>query len=139
MAGVKPPTVAELVWKGDLVFDGRSGDTRITLDSASQAGPSPMQAVAFGLAGCMGMDVVHILLKGRHDLKGLAISLRGERAPDNPHRFVSFEMTFHVTGGVPADQVQRAIDLSHEKYCSVWHSLRQDIQLTTRYELTVAA
>src|SRR3954467_15287684 len=97
------------------------------LDSAGKAGPSPVQALAFALAGCMGMDVVHILKKGRHDLRGLAVSLVAARAQEDPHSIVGVDALFKVTGNVPPEQVQRAIDLSHEKYCSVWHTLRQDI------------
>ena len=133
----KPPVLLELIWEHDLVFGGRAGDTPITLDSAAAAGPSPTQALAFGLAGCMAMDVVYILKKGRQDLKGLRVDLTAARAPDVPHRFTAFEIHFTVTGDVPGDQVQRAIDLSHEKYCSVWHSLRQDITLDSTF--TVAA
>ena len=91
---MKAPTHVELVWEHDLVFGGRSGAASITLDSAGQAGPSPVQALAFSLAGCMGMDVVHILTKGRHDLRGLAIALVAERAPENPHRVTAVDMRF---------------------------------------------
>jgi putative redox protein len=129
----KPPAMLELIWEHDLVFGGRAGDTHITLDSASAAGPSPTQALAFGLAGCMAMDVVHILKKARQDLKGLRVELTATRAPDVPRRFTAFEIHFTVTGDIPGDQVQRAIDLSHEKYCSVWHSLRQDITLESTF------
>ena len=87
---MKAPTKLELVWQKDLVFEGRSAGIGMTLDSAGQTGPSPMQALAFALAGCMGMDVVHILRKGRHDLRGLSISLTGERSQEDPHRFVAF-------------------------------------------------
>lgn len=128
---MKAPMTLELIWEHDLVLKGRSGDVEIVLDSASKAGPSPVQAIAFALAGCMGMDVVHILKKGRLDLKGLKISLSAERAPEDPHRITAVALEFTVTGDVPKDQVQRAIDLSHEKYCSVWHSMRQDIAFTT--------
>jgi putative redox protein len=136
---MKPPTRIELVWKHDLIFEGRSGDASITLDSAGHAGPSPVQALAFALAGCMGMDVVHVLKKGRHDLRGLDISLLAERAPENPHRVVAVDIGFAVTGSVPDAQVRRAIELSHEKYCSVWHSLRQDIPLTTHFTVAPAS
>ena len=61
---MKPPTTVDLVWEHDLVLTGSSGATRMTLDSASAAGPSPMQALGFALAGCMAMDVVHVLKKG---------------------------------------------------------------------------
>ena len=136
---MKPPTTLELVWQRDLIFEGRSSGVKMTLDSAGEQGPSPMQTLAFALAGCMGMDIVHILRKGRHDLRGLSISLTGQRSQEDPHRFLAFELMFHVTGAVSPDQVQRAIDLSHEKYCSVWHSLRQDLTLATRFDITVPA
>jgi len=133
---MKAPTSLELVWEHDLVFAGSSGDASMTLDSAGAAGPSPVQALAFALAGCMGMDVVHILRKGRHDLRGLKIALTGERAQEDPHRFTALKLDFYVTGPVPKDQIQRAIDLSHEKYCSVWHSMRQDISFETRFTVS---
>jgi len=134
---MKAPTKVELVWEHDLVFGGRSGSAHMTLDSAGAAGPSPVQALVFALAGCMGMDVVYILTKGRLDLRGMKVSLVAERAPEDPHRVTAVTIDFAVTGAIPREQIQRAIDLSHEKYCSVWHSLRQDIALTTRF--TVAA
>lgn len=134
---MKAPTTLELVWRDELVFDGRSGQTSIVLDSAGAAGPSPVQALAFALAGCMGMDVVHILRKGRHDLRGLAVALVAERAADEPHRITAVTLAFAVTGNVPEAQVQRALDLSHQKYCSVWHSMRQDIAFTSTFTVTV--
>lgn len=133
---VKPPTKLSLVWEHDLVFGGRSGDVEITLDSASQAGPSPVQALAFAFASCMAMDVVHMLKKGRHDLRGLRADLTGERANTTPHRFTAITLTYTVTGDVPADAIDRAIQLSRDKYCSVWHSMRQDIPLTVNYTVT---
>ena len=129
----KAPTTLELVWTHELILEGRSGHASMVLDSAGKAGPSPVQALAFALAGCMGMDVVYILTKGRHDLRGLKVSLTADRASEDPHRLTAVTLDFSVTGGVPREQVQRAIELSHEKYCSVWHSLRQDIVLTTRF------
>ena len=107
----------------------------MVLDSAGQAGPSPVQALAFALAGCMGMDVVHILRKGRHALRGLRVALTAERAQEDPHRVTAVSIDFTVAGAVPKEQVQRAIDLSHEKYCSVWHSMRQDITVETRFSV----
>ncbi len=98
-----------------------------------------MQALGFALAGCMAMDVVHILRKGRHDLKGLKVDLTAERAPEDPHRFTSVKLEYTINGPVPRDQVQRAIDLSHEKYCSVWHSMRQDIPFEATFTVTPGA
>ncbi len=83
----------------------------------------------------MSMDVVHILTRGRHMFSGVSARLVGERAPDDPHRFIRITLEIRVEGDVPADAVERAIQLSHEKYCSVWHSMRQDIEFTTTCEV----
>jgi len=132
---MKAPTTVELVWERELVLAGRSGEATMVLDSAGQAGPSPVQALAFALAGCMGMDLVHVLRKGRHDLRGLRVALVAERAQEDPHRVTAVSIDFTVTGPVPKEQIQRAIDLSHDKYCSVWHSMRQDIAFETRFSV----
>ena len=132
----KPPTVLELVWEHDLVLGGRSGDIRLTLDSASVSGPSPMQALGFALASCMAMDVVHVLKKGRHDLRGLRVDLKGERTQTEPRRFTRIELRYTITGNVPPEPIERAIQLSREKYCSVWHSMRQDIVLDVSFSVS---
>ena len=132
----KPPTLIELIWEHDLVVGGRSGDVRLTLDSDSVEGPSPMQALAFALAGCMAMDVVHVLKKGRHDLRGLRVDLTGTRASEDPHRFTAIALHYAITGDVPTARVERAIELSREKYCSVWHSMRQDIALDVAFTIS---
>lgn len=135
----KPPVNVTLIWERELVFSGTSGSIVMTLDSAADAGPSPMQALAFGLAACMAMDVVHILKKGRHDLRGLRADLSGSRAPETPHRFTAITLNYTVNGDVPTDAVERAIDLSREKYCSVWHSLRQDIDFRITHSIAANA
>ena len=132
----KPPTVVELIWEHELVLSGRSRDVKLTLDSAGVEGPSPMQALGFALAGCMAMDMVHILKKGRHDLKGLKADLTGQRAPEEPRRFTSIELKYTITGNVPEDQVVRAIQLSRDKYCSVWHSMSRDIDLRVSHVIS---
>ena len=129
----KPPVVVDLDWDGGLVFRGRAGTAAVVVDSDGQAGPSPVQALALALAGCMSVDVVHILQKGRQPLAGLHAHLAAERAPEDPHRLVRVDLRFRVTGDVPPDKVERAIALSREKYCSVWHSLRPDIAFTTSF------
>lgn len=135
MSAAKPPTIVELTWEHDLVFSGKSGGVDTVLDSASKAGPSPMQALAFALAGCMAMDVVHVITKGRFPLRGVRASLTGERAAEEPRRFTSITLHYTITGEVPADKVERAIQLSREKYCSVWHSMRHDIPFDVTYQV----
>jgi putative redox protein len=132
----KPPTTVELIWEHDLVLSGRSGDIHVTLDGASKEGPSPMQALAFALAGCMAMDVVHTLRKGRHDLRGLRADLTGHRVSEDPRRFDRITLHFAITGTIPNEPVERAIALSREKYCSVWHSMRRDIDLDVTFRVS---
>ena len=124
----KPPTLATLTWEKDLRFSGTSGHSHILIDSDGEAGPSPMQTLAFALAGCMGMDLVHILTKGRHPPSSVRARLVGHRAQEDPYRFLRIELTFTVGGAVPQDAMMRAVALSREKYCSVWQSMRQDIE-----------
>ncbi|HUG54609.1 MAG TPA: OsmC family protein [Vicinamibacteria bacterium] len=134
MGEARPPVEVELAWDGDLRFRGRAGEAAVVVDSDGRAGPSPVQALALALAGCMSVDVVHILQKGRQPLAGLTARLRAERAGADPRRLVRVDLHFTVTGGVAPDRVERAIALSRETYCSVWHSLRPDIEFTTSYE-----
>ena len=131
----KPPTTASLTWSDELMFTASSGSQTMTLDGRSEAGPSPVQALAFAIAGCMSMDVVDILRKGRHPLTGLDVAFHAERAETPPHRFTSVKIVFTVHGNVPSDAVRRAIALSHEKYCSVSNSLRGDITFLTEFEV----
>ena len=130
------PLEVELSWEGGQRFLGRAGSTEIVLDGAAAAGPTPVQALALALAGCMAIDVVHILTKGRHEPRALRAHLEAERAEAEPKSIRAVRLRFTVTGDVPADKVERAIALSREKYCSVWHSLRQDISFETAFTLT---
>jgi len=123
----KPPSVIDLIWIGDLKFSAKTSSTTSTLDSAGTAGFSPVETLAAALAGCMSTDVVHILTRGRHPLQALGSHLSAERAEEDPHRILSATLHFTIEGDVPADAVDRAIALSRERYCSVWHSMRQDI------------
>lgn len=132
----KPPLAASLTWTGDLTFAVESGNQRLTLDGRSETGPSPVQTLAFSIGGCMAMDVVDILRKGRHPITGLNVSFVGDRAQTPPHRFLAVTLHFSILGAVPAEAVQRAIGLSREKYCSVSNSLRGDIVFKTSFEVT---
>ena len=130
-----PLTTASVTWTRELQFTATSGQTSLTIDSRGEAGPSPVEALALAVAGCMAIDVVDIVTKGRHALKGLSVSLSAERAAEPPRRFVRVAMHFDVTGEVPVPALERALQLSRDKYCSVWQSLRQDIPLETTYEV----
>ena len=132
---MKPPITATLVWQGDLRFSAKTPRTAIILDSDSTAGPSPPEALAMALAGCMAIDVADIVIKGRHPMTALQAAISGVRADDPPRRFITFALHFTIAGAVPPAAVERAIQLSRDNYCSVWHSLRQDIRFDTTFEI----
>ena len=131
----KPPTIVDLIWTGRLEFAASVSKSALIIDSAGETGPSPVEALGAAIVGCMSVDLAHILTKGRHDFRALRARLVADRAPDDPHRFVHVALTFIIEGPVPRDAVERAIQLSRDKYCSVWHSMRQDIDLRVTFEL----
>jgi putative redox protein len=130
-----PLLEVDLEWEGGLRFRGRSGDQEVLMESPPNSGHSPVQALGFGLAGCMAMDVASILERGRHDLRGLRARMEGRRSPDHPKRLLAVDLRFTVSGPVPPERVERAIQLSRQTYCSVWHSLNPDIEFRTSFEI----
>lgn len=131
----KPPIQQTLTWDGDLRFSAMPDRVPLAIDGRSQAGPSPIEALALALTGCMAVDVADILQKGRFQLTSLAADFTGQRAPEPPSRFTAITLRFRLGTDAPAHAIERAIELSHEKYCSVWHSMRQDIAFETSYEV----
>lgn len=127
-----------LDWKGDLRFAGTVDETPITVDGDHAVAPSPVQLLAAGLAGCMAIDVVHILDRMRTPAESLRVELAIQRAPTDPRRAVAARLRFVVGGDVPEKNIGRALELSRDTYCSVWHSLRRDIDLRLDYEVTAA-
>lgn len=131
----KPPLHISIAWEGELRFQSSPNGVPLIIDGKSVAGPSPVQALALGLAGCMAVDVVDILQKGRYTVGRLTADFTGQRAPEPPSRFTAILLHFTIAGDAPAHAIERAIALSHDKYCSVWHSLRQDIAFETTFEV----
>ena len=138
-AAAPGPTVeATLAWEGGALLSARSGNGEVALDWDGATAVSPVQALVVALAGCMAADVVLVLTRGRLPLRRLAVRIRGERAAAAPRRLLKVDVHFDVGGDVPADRVERAIALSRDTYCSVWHSLARDIALTTSFEVAAA-
>ena len=129
------PALVELVWNGDLEFAASLSKHTLVLDSNGAAGPSPVEMLAASLAGCMAIDLVHILERGRHELRSLRAKLLADRATDAPRRLTVVTLHFAIEGSVPRDAVARAVELSRTKYCSVWQSMRQDIDLQVTFDL----
>ena len=139
MAKVK---YAIATWAGDMRFDAElgAGHTRIILDGDGLAGPSPMDVLLAGLAGCSGMDVVSTLGKMRQDVTGLRIEVHGTRADDHPMVYTAITVEYVLTGrGLEDSKVRRAIELSETKYCSVGATLAHTARITWTYRIEEAS
>jgi putative redox protein len=140
-------------WTGGLgtrsgmgfVAETGSGHT-LTMDGAPDAAkpenggqnlaPRPLEMVLAGTGGCTAYDVVLILKRGRHAVQGCTVKLTAERATEDPKVFTRINMHFTVTGkGIPATAVERAIAMSHDKYCSASIMLAKTADITTSFEL----
>ncbi len=133
-AATKPALVRlSLDWAGEMRFKSSAGQPAIELHSSTPGISSPPQALAYAVMACMAMEVVHVLKKSRQTLEAMTVRLEGERAAEDPRRFVSIGVHFDLTGQVKDHTVARAIELSRATYCSVWHSLRSDIVLETSF------
>jgi putative redox protein len=130
--------VAETGSGHTLVMDG-APDAAKPENGGQNLAPRPMETLLAGAGGCTAYDVVLILKRGRHDVRGCSVRLQAERAAEDPKVFTSINMHFTVTGkGIPGSAVERAIAMSHDKYCSATIMLGKTAQITTSFELNEA-
>ena len=127
--------VAETGSGHTLVMDGAPDEAKPENGGANLA-PRPMETVLAGTGGCTAYDVVLILKRGRQDVRGCSVKLTSERAPVDPKVFTKIQMHFTVTGkGLTASAVERAIAMSHDKYCSATIMLGKMAEITTSFEV----
>lgn len=130
--------LVRMSWAGEgLAFrGGAAGAPPTAVDGDSREAPSPMQMLLVSLAGCMGADVCDILEKSRVPLEALEVEVEGTRAARPPRRFEEIRLVYRVRG--PAEEhekrLRRAVELSRDTYCSVLHSLRQDLDVEIEIE-----
>lgn len=111
----------------------------LTMDGAPDGGgrnlaPRPMETVLAGTAGCTAYDVVLILQRGRHDVRTCQVVVTSERATTDPKVFTKINMHFALSGpGLTETAVERAVKLSHEKYCSASIMLGKTAEITTSF------
>ncbi|OEF96457.1 peroxiredoxin [Vulcanibacillus modesticaldus] len=127
-------------WKGNMMFEGEGGSGHsIVMDAAEKVGgenkgPRPMEMVLSGLGGCTGMDVVSILKKMRNTIETFKIEIDAKRAEEHPKRFTEINVHYVLTGpNLEKSKVEKAINLTQEKYCSVSKSL--NAKITYSYEI----
>ena len=126
---------ATLTWDKELIFVGRTNrGYEVEFDAQQQWGCSPTETLLLSVAGCMGIDMVSFLKKMKVEIKSYRMDIVGERNPTPPQYYTAIEMIIAVTGtGLTAKKLERAISLSQEKYCSVYHSLRKDLKVKVEY------
>jgi len=128
---------ARLVWERDLYFTAstqRGYD--MEFDANIQMGCMPLEGLMLSLAGCMAIDVVSILQKMRCPLTSMSMKIHGKRSETPPQRLCSVTLELFLKGeNLAEEKVRRAVSLSEEKYCSVRHSLREDIDIGTIFHI----
>ena len=118
-----------------LLMDGAPDEAKPENGGANLA-PRPMETVLAGTGGCTAYDVVLILKRGRLDVRGCVVKLTSERAPVDPKVFTKIHMHFTVKGkGLTVSAVERAIAMSHDKYCSATIMLGKTAEITTSFEV----
>ncbi|MEZ5704360.1 MAG: OsmC family protein [Burkholderiaceae bacterium] len=121
-----------------VAMDGAPDENKPENGGANLAA-RPMELLLAGTGGCSAYDVVLILKRGRHQVTGCSVKLVSERAQSDPKVFTKVNMHFTVTGrGVPASAVERAIAMSHEKYCSASVMLGKTAEITTSFDVVEA-
>lgn len=114
-----------------VIMDGSGAD-----DPEGSLGPSPMEMLLLGMAGCSGIDVVHILKKSREDVQDCIVELRAERAQTEPKIFTKIHALYRVKGkGLSLSKVENAVRLSAEKYCSASVILGQTAEIIREIEI----
>jgi putative redox protein len=127
--------VAETGSGHTLMMDGAPDEAKPE-NGGQNLAPRPLETVLAGTGGCTAYDVVLILKRGRHAVQGCTVKLTAERADTEPKVFTKIHMHFTVTGkGVPTVAVERAVAMSHEKYCSASIMLAKTADITTSFEV----
>ena len=136
-AEILPVNKSRIELVRDLYFMGTTQrGYEVEFDIRYEEGCSPTETLLLSIAGCLSIDVVHILRKMRCEVTRYEISAEGTRKLTPPQYYTSFDFTIHISGtGITPKKLDRAIALSQDKYCSVWHSLRSDIEVNINYEI----
>jgi putative redox protein len=134
---ILPVNKSRLTLERDLYFIGTTQrGYEVEFDVRYEEGCSPTETLLLSIAGCLSIDIVHILRKMRCEIKKFEISADGARKPDPPQYYTSVDLMVHISGeGITPKKIDRAIALSKDKYCSVYHSLRKDIEVNVNYEI----
>ena len=132
---IMPVNKGSLAWDKDLIFVARTQrGYEIEFDAQAQWGCIPTESLLLSVAGCMAIDAVSFLQKMKCVISKFKIDIQGERNPTPPQYYKKIEMVIHISGeNITPKKMERVIALSQEKYCSVYHSLRKDLEVKVGY------
>lgn len=132
---IVPVNKGSLTWDRELIFVGRTQrGYEIEFDAQVQWGCMPTESLMLSIAGCLAIDMVSFLHKMKAVITKFKIDITGERNPTPPQYYTSIGMTVHIAGeNITPKKMDRVIALSQQKYCSVYHSLRKDLQVNVHY------
>ncbi len=133
---------ARIKWIDKAMFVGQSGSGHsVVMDGPPESGGEnlgirPMEMLILGMGGCTAFDVVHILKKSRQNVTDCIVDITAERVDEEPKVFSKIHIHFIVEGlDMKEKQVQRAVELSAEKYCSASIMLGKTAEITHDYEI----
>jgi len=134
---ILPVNKGRLNLERDLYFIGTTQrGYEVEFDVKYEEGCSPTETLLLSIAGCLSIDVVHILRKMRCEISRYEAEFEGARNLTPPQYYTSVDIIIHIAGeGITPKKIDRAIALSRDKYCSVYHSLRKDIEVNVKYEI----
>ena len=134
---ILPVNKSRLTWQRDLYFLGTTQrGYEVEFDVKYEEGCSPTETLLLSIAGCLSIDVVHILKRMRCEITSYEMTCEGRRRLTPPQYYESVDLMIHISGkGITPAKIDRAIDLSKNKYCSVYHSLRKDLAVNVKYEI----
>ena len=131
-----------LNWKGNFRFEAKNEKgLPINFDALAKYGgeetaPTPMETVLASLAGCTSFDVINILKKKRQNITSYSVETEAERRDEPPEVFTKIHINYIVKGrNISKEAVEKAIQLSNDKYCSVGAMLKKTAEITTSYEI----
>jgi len=130
-----------VVWKGDMAFEAQIDGYRVLMDAAPASGgqhqgPTPKPLLMASLGGCTGMDVISLARKMRQEVESLEIILKGSITNEHPMHYEAIHLIYEFAGKeLDAEKLQKAVDLSQEKYCGVVATLRRAVKVT--YEVVI--
>lgn len=130
----------ELTWQSDLEFRAtdKSDGHAVQLDaghaiSGTHNGQTPVEVLLSSLGGCMGISLMTTLRNYETAVESLTLELEAHKTENLPNRIESIDLVVHIITDIPKNRIERALQLSHDKYCTISNTINADIQITLIY------